>query len=266
MTAGVASNQTGEDFIIHRETKTMVGKFDITSQVSRSHQVKAGAELKQYELKYREFEIVPEVDEFGIRKVPFKPATPPVTAFNHNVYHRKPVESSAYIQDKIELKEMVINIGLRVDYFDAKGRGPTDFRDPSLTQPIRIIDIYQGDNLLYEDVPFRRNADDSRALIDPEGEPFSETVTVPADARFIDAAGNDLSQKDWGATGFWFEESKAQLQVSPRVGISYPITDRGAIYFSYGFFFQKPTFEHLCSNPIIYILVEARNKKTCIHS
>lgn len=247
-TAGVASNQTGEDFIIHRETKTMVGKFDVTSQVSRSNQIKAGVEFKQYELKYEEFEIVGEVDKFGIRKFPFEPAKAPVSAFNHNVYDRKPVEFSAYIQDKIELKEMIVNIGLRVDYFDAKGSSPTDFRDPSLTQPIKIIDIYQGDNLLYNDVPFRRNADDSRALIDPDtGEPFSETV--PADARFIDAARNDLSKKDWGATGSWFEQSEARAQVSPRVGISYPITDRGAIYFSYGFFYQKPTFEHLYLNP-----------------
>ena len=252
-TAGVKSNQSDKDFIVHRETTTLVGKFDVTSQVSRSNQVKAGAELKQYELEYEEFEIVPE-DQFG----PFKPAKPPVSAFNHNVYHRKPVELSGYIQDKIELKDMVINIGLRLDYFDAKGRGPTDFRDPSLTQPIKTIDIHQGDNpnhtrgdddQLYSDVPYRWNAaDDSRALIDPEtGEPFSETV--PADAHFIDAAGNDLSQKDWGATGSWFEQSEARAQVSPRVGISYPITDKGAIYFSYGFFYQKPTFEHLYVNP-----------------
>ena len=242
-TAGVASTQTGEDFIIHRETTTRVGKFDITSQVSKSHQLKSGVEFKQYDLEYEEFEIVPE-DKFG----PFKPSISPVSAFNHNVYHKRPVEFSAYLQDKIELKEMVINLGLRLDYFDSKGKIPTDFRDPSLTQAIKIIDIYQGDNPdpLYSDVPYRLNADDSRALIDPgTGEPFP----VPTDARFIDAAGTDLSEKDWGAIASWFERTKALVQASPRVGISYPITDRGAIYFSYGFFFQKPTFEHLYMNP-----------------
>ncbi|MCH8010968.1 MAG: TonB-dependent receptor [Candidatus Marinimicrobia bacterium] len=253
-TAGVKSNQSDRDFIVHRETTTRVGKFDITSQVSKSHQIKSGVALKQYDLKYEEFEIVPEKDEAGRDKVPFRPAIPPVTSFNHNVYYRKPAEFSAYIQDKIELKEMVINLGLRLDYFDAKGRVPTDFRDPSLTQAIKTIDIYQGEgdilliDPLHSDVPYRLNADDSRALIDPDtGEPFSKSV--PSDARFIDAARSDLSHKDWAATASWFENTKALAQLSPRVGISYPITDRGAIYFSYGFFFQKPTTEQLYLNP-----------------
>ncbi len=247
-TAGVKANQGDREFIVHRETATGVGKFDITSQVSKSHQIKSGVALKQYDLKYEEFELIPEKDEGGKDKVPFKPAIPPITSFNHNEYHRKPVEFSAYIQDKIELKEMVINIGLRLDYFDSKGRLPTDFRDPSLTQAIKTIDIFQGDDTLGIDVPYRLNADDSRALIDPAtGEPFSKPI--PSDARFIDAARTDLSQKDWGATGTWFEDTKALIQLSPRVGISYPITDRGAIFFSYGFFFQKPTFEQLYLNP-----------------
>lgn len=237
-----------DDDIINRETDTFGGKFDLTSQVSRSHQVKTGIELRKYTIKYEEYEIVPKVDEFGIRKFPFEPAIPPISAFNHNVYKREPVEFSAYLQDKIELKEMIINIGVRLDYFDAKGKVPTDFRDPSLTQHIRAIDIFQGDDLLYNDVPFRLNSDDSRALINPEtGGTFSEII--PADASFIDAAGNDMSSKNWGAKGSWFEDSKVLSQMSPRVGISYPITDRGAIYFSYGFFYQKPTFEHLYMNP-----------------
>ncbi|MCH8327523.1 MAG: TonB-dependent receptor [Candidatus Marinimicrobia bacterium] len=247
-TAGVASTKTGEDFIIQRTTKTIIGKFDITSQVSRSHQIKSGVEFKQYDMQYEEYEIVPEVDEFGLVKIPFKPSIPLVTAFNHNKYQKRPTEFSTYIQDKIELQDIVINLGLRLDYFDSKGRLPTDFRDPSLTQPVRIIDIFQGDELLYRDLPFRLLSDGTRALIDPvTGDPFSGQI--PDDARFIDAAGSDLSLIDWGATESWFEDTNPLTQLSPRIGISYPITDRGAIYFSYGFFFQKPTFEHLYLNP-----------------
>jgi outer membrane receptor for ferrienterochelin and colicin len=36
--------------------------------------------------------------------------------------------------------------------------------------------------------------------------------------------------------------------LSPRIGISYPISDRGAIHFSYGHFSQIPTFEQLYDN------------------
>jgi len=151
------------------------------------------------------------------------------------------------LQDKIELDQIIVNVGLRFDYFDANGKAPTDFKDPSLTQPIKVIDIYQDGELLNASIPYRLNSDGSRALINPEtGKSLS---TLPDDVTFIDGLGNDLSYYDWTATGSWFEESKPCIQFSPRIGISYPITDKGAIFFSYGFFFQKPTFEHLYKNP-----------------
>ena len=232
-----------------RETTTLLGKLDATSQINKMNQIKFGVEFKRFDLKFEEFEIVPAQDEQGFIIVPFQPAIPPIEAFNHNRYNYKPIEFSAYIQDKIELQELIINIGVRLDYFDAKGIVPTDLRDPSLTLPIRTIDIFSGGELWADNIPFRLNPqDDSRALIDPEtGETFSEPL--PSDADFVDNAGNILNDKDWTAIGSWFESSKSRVQVSPRVGISYPITDRGAIYFAYGFFFQKALFEHLYLNP-----------------
>jgi len=38
-------------------------------------------------------------------------------------------------------------------------------------------------------------------------------------------------------------------QLSPRIGIAYPITDRGVLHVSYGHFFQIPGFEFLYTNP-----------------
>lgn len=46
-----------------------------------------------------------------------------------------------------------------------------------------------------------------------------------------------------------FSEATAKYQFSPRIGLSYPITDRGAIHVSYGHFFQIPPFEFLYKNP-----------------
>jgi outer membrane receptor protein involved in Fe transport len=37
----------------------------------------------------------------------------------------------------------------------------------------------------------------------------------------------------------------AQHRVSPRVGFSYPITDKAKIYFNYGHFYQLPTFQYM---------------------
>jgi outer membrane receptor protein involved in Fe transport len=43
--------------------------------------------------------------------------------------------------------------------------------------------------------------------------------------------------------------SSPKHQISPRLGISFPITDRGIIHFSYGHFFQMPPFVYLYANP-----------------
>ena len=40
----------------------------------------------------------------------------------------------------------------------------------------------------------------------------------------------------------------AKMQLSPRLGIAYPITDRGVIHFSYGHFYQMPSFNNLVNN------------------
>ena len=44
-------------------------------------------------------------------------------------------------------------------------------------------------------------------------------------------------------------QASAKHQLSPRLGISYPISDKGAVHISYGHFFQVPSFQYLYVNP-----------------
>ncbi len=46
-----------------------------------------------------------------------------------------------------------------------------------------------------------------------------------------------------------FSKATTKYAVSPRLGISYPMGDKGAIHISYGHFFQVPPFEYLYKNP-----------------
>ena len=46
-----------------------------------------------------------------------------------------------------------------------------------------------------------------------------------------------------------FNKVKPSFQLSPRIGIAYPITDKGVIHVSYGHFFQVPNFSFLYENP-----------------
>jgi len=111
---------------------------------------------------------------------------PNLGAPGNQSYFKKPVELSAYIQDKVEYDMMIINAGVRFDYFDPASSYPVDLKNPTK-------------NPLF---------------------PFPDV---------------------WKAAG-------KKTQLSPRLGISFPITDQGIIHFSYGHFFQMPSFDNLYTN------------------
>jgi outer membrane receptor protein involved in Fe transport len=49
----------------------------------------------------------------------------------------------------------------------------------------------------------------------------------------------------------YYEKAKTKYQVSPRFGLSFPISTKGAIRLSYGHFFQMPSMEKLYQNPVL---------------
>jgi len=166
------------------KTSTYTGKIDLTAQLTHAHQTKAGVELKFHTLDYEDFQI--RVDA----STGFKPKLPEPGSFDFNQYTNHPVQFATYIQDKIELDYLIVNVGLRFDYFEPDGE--------VLLDPDRIH------------------------LLDGLARPFPDSL---------------------------FATASTKVQLSPRVGISYPVGDRGAIHISYGQFFQIPPFEFLYRNP-----------------
>ncbi|MBM3325152.1 MAG: TonB-dependent receptor, partial [Calditrichaeota bacterium] len=67
----------------------------------------------------------------------------------------------------------------------------------------------------------------------------------PYDPISPDARGQTLEER----LSYWFRDVNPKVQISPRVGIAYPISDRGVLHFAYGHFFQRPRYEHLYTNP-----------------
>lgn len=154
----------------NRTTTTHLFKTDLTSQVTFNHQIKLGIEARRHRLWMHEFEIIPEI--------PGRIA--PLTSFLNNRYLHYPIEMSAYIQDKMEFEDLIVNAGVRFDYFDPDGEVPLDFKNPQ----------------------------------------SSET-----------------------------RDAKTSTQLSPRLGLAYPISEKGVIHASYGHFFQTPRFFYLYTNP-----------------
>ncbi len=109
----------------HYELKnqTQILKLDFTSQVHAWHLLKAGAELKFYDLDYEYYEVVN--DPTNKVEALFIPYIDDLTTPRHDHYRNAPIEAAGYLQDKIEFHEIIVNAGLRFDYFDSRGQYPS---------------------------------------------------------------------------------------------------------------------------------------------
>lgn len=119
-----------------RETNTYFGSADFTSQVVQEHLIKIGAQVKSNKLDFDDYTLEP-LRNNGIPVEPFQPSIPNETQTNRYKYEAKPFEASAYLQDKIEYESVIINIGLRLDYFDSRGKVLVDITDPNIYAPLR---------------------------------------------------------------------------------------------------------------------------------
>ncbi len=173
-----------DPYHFYRSSKTLGTTLSITSQINYTHQIKLGIEFRKHFLEYEDFSIQSDA------QTGYVPFIPPLESVNHNQYtgDENPEEFAVYLQDKIELNTMIMNVGMRFDYFNSRGKIPTDFRDPE----------------------------------------------------------NDILPR---ASAEAYSAVSPKTQISPRIGLAYPITDRGSIHASYGHFFQIPEFTRLYENP-----------------
>lgn len=145
--------------LIDSRTATVDLKTDAVWQLGSMNEIKAGLSYKKHWLKlldiYDPKRNFPYIDN----------------------YNTEPFEGAAYIQDKIELPYLVINLGLRFDYINS--------------------------NVVFRDDPLNPNS---------------------------------------------MVEVKTRSQISPRIGIAHPISDKTKLHFSYGHFFQNPDFQYLFEN------------------
>lgn len=119
-----------------RETNTLIGKIDYTSQISENHLLKFGVEGRKHKLTFDDYNLEP-LRINGVPVEPFVPSIPDENTPNRTKYNSDPIEFSAYLQDKIEYQNVIINIGLRLDYFDARGKILVDPTDPNIYLPLR---------------------------------------------------------------------------------------------------------------------------------
>ncbi len=124
---------------------------------------------------------------------------------------KKPIFAALYLQDKMQLEDFVLNAGLRWDYWDSN----TDvFKDLFDVSNSKNTQLYETQEKFAEKFP---------------GEP------IPTDGwgnpNKIDAAS--------------FESAKPFTIFSPRLGFSFPVSDRTVFFAQYGTFAQMPALSLL---------------------
>jgi outer membrane receptor protein involved in Fe transport len=166
----------GQWYDYYADTWTLKGS--ITSQVTGKHHVKAGMEND-----YTEMQVVDVVDPWIDSDAGY--------GRSYDIYHVFSNAGTFYIQDRITYEGMIVNIGLRYDYWF-----PGKFVQDAIDDP--------------------------------------ETIIIS------DAARKRFKEETFELFGY-----RGKGHLSPRIGISHPVTDRDVLYFHYGHFSQRPRGQYV---------------------
>ncbi len=148
-------------------------KLDFTSQVTFNHLIKTG-----FEFMYNDLDI-----NFGYVSS-FSGVDEDVDMMRMHVF---PFRGAFYLQDKMEFKELIVNMGLRLDYSNSNANW---------------VDV-----ALYDESFFSSK--------------YNSDEKYPT------------------------KMSKGQWSLSPRLGISHPVTENSKLFFNYGHFKQLPIYQEI---------------------
>ncbi len=157
-------------------------KGDVTSFFDEKNKFKAG-----FNMIFQEMQVIdiykPWIGELGL---------------NNDIYKVFPARGSFYAQDNINFSGMILNFGLRLDYWF-----PGKYVDDAVNNP--------------------------------------DVITIPDEIR-------ERYEED---SFTFFGDRKFKARLSPRLGISHPVTDYQILFFSYGHFskWPKPQFVYAKLSP-----------------
>ena len=186
-----------------RSEKSYSGKIDLTDQLSHN-EFKVGGEYERYTIRrynpsqpFSFYNDAQQASGLALEELLLKTGAAGIDSYGYDAFGnqingdvltpdgallemgpRHPVQAAAYLQDKIELSDIILNLGLRWDYINPDSK---DVPDPTALN-------FNGDGFI-----------------------FDNSVLA----------------------------TKKTSQVSPRVGLSFPASDRTVFHASFGKFIQQ---------------------------
>ena len=200
---------------------------------------------------------------------------------NADGYHTRPIQAfepiyiSGYIMDKFTLDDIIFNIGVRVDRFDANQQV---LKDPYVIGENYSVGDLSGDliNSLDDGIVIPGNiGDDFAVYVDALESPTTIVGYRDGDTWF-NAAGTEINDPDILAvnevypapwlvegpdaelTSNAFKDYEPQINIMPRVAFSFNISDEAVFFAHYDILTQRPTSNNRFS-PIDYFFIESRD-------
>jgi hypothetical protein len=208
------------------ERQNINGNISITSQINKEHNVKAGFEIQSYDISnfaYTNRDVVGLAfllnDSSATESAETINRRNGIDNYGYNVFGvkednperpwedaRKPIFIGAYIQDRMEYKDLVINFGLRYDYIDIDNWVPVDPEKPEW-----VWDKNTGD------IQYVKAVGDGYEIVNPDS----------------------VASNPGAVLGGAIVQTPSFDALSPRIGFSFALTDQTIFHAQWGKFVQQ---------------------------
>jgi hypothetical protein len=192
----------------------------------------------------------PTLDDFFTQRDEFGNYTRPIGAF-------RPIYVAGYVQDKFAFRDLVFNVGVRVDRYDANQKV---LKDPYVLFP--TIKAGESEALKLSDGKLPENiGEDYVVYVDDVKDP-TRVVGYRNGSTWYNEEGAEISDPDQLATATGrvapllvdknltqalehgidaYEDYKPQVNVMPRIAFSFPISDEALFFAHYDILTRRPT-------------------------
>jgi outer membrane receptor protein involved in Fe transport len=136
----------GNTSFLHRKSSYIGLKGDINKQIGLDHTVKVGFDMQRHTLRY--YENLDPTNVAGycedtINRYGFDEAANENDNLDYRNDTKHPINLGVYVKDRFDWKGLIIDAGLRFDYFDYKAlriRDPEHPLDPGRVDSVDVID------------------------------------------------------------------------------------------------------------------------------
>jgi outer membrane receptor protein involved in Fe transport len=180
----------------------------------------------------------------------------------------QPIYMAGYIQDKFAFKDLIFNIGLRVDRFDAN---QMVLKDPYLFYPAKTkgevdatglngVPVQQPSNIGSDYVVYVNDLTNPSAITGYRdgNQWYTKDGTPVSDPKIVDPNGVKpylVNPSNTTMSTVVFQDYQPQVNYMPRISFSFPISDDALFYAHYDILTQRPSSGYVQIDPVAYYFI-----------